>query len=133
MDNPETLATLGIIIHNTVDIYVTCILCIFIYMKFVNSWLLINKQPVIISCQIQTSNIPYFIKFDIVKSKVIKNGQSRDTGNIRHKTQNKDIQKPWTQKTKKMSNTDPHQKYNEDNICVLNFYYDRFVPMFDTG
>ena len=44
---------------------------VYIYMKFVNSCLLINKQPVIISCQIQTSNIPYFIKFDIVKSNIL--------------------------------------------------------------
>jgi len=36
----------------------------------------------------------------------IKNGQSRDTGNIGHKTQNVEKQNS-TQKTKKMSNTDP--------------------------
>ena len=38
-------------------------------------------------------------------------GKSRDTGRIRHKTQNKYKQQQKTQKTKKMSYTDLTKKY----------------------
>lgn len=44
--------------------------------------------------------------------RTIKNRQPRDMGNISHKTQNKDIQKA-TQKKKNMSNTEPTKGEDE--------------------
>jgi hypothetical protein len=52
---------------------------------------------------------------------VIKNGQSRDTGNIgytRHMTKTNKT-KNTTHKTKELSNTDPHQKSGGEPNCSL--------------
>ena len=49
----------------------------------------------------------------------IKNGQSKDTVNLWHNTNNEDKKNTTTQKTKKISNTDPTKK-SRVNPCALN-------------
>ena len=61
---------------------------------------------------------------DNLETRKIQNGQSRDTSNNEHKTQNKKKTKDITQKTKVMSNktnkTGGESRKGKENIPVIN-------------
>ena len=58
----------------------------------------------------------------VTKERAVKNELSRDTGNIGHKTQNKDKQtKTITQKTKMVSNSDPIKRKNHQEWKIQRY------------